>query len=79
MSVAPQIDMCRPRQADRGSQAMVEGIRQGYLATTRPLCITWPGGSSGPRKALLDLGIQTYSAADRALRRLADVAGFSAE
>jgi acyl-CoA synthetase (NDP forming) len=73
----PQVDLILIviGNADRGSEALVEGIHKGYLATEKPFAVAWSGGSGRPRQALLDLKVPTYAEplrAVRALRRLVD-------
>jgi acyl-CoA synthetase (NDP forming) len=63
--------------ADRGSEALVHGIRQGYLATGKPFAVAWTGGSGRPRQALLDFKIPTYAEPLRAVRALSQLADFS--
>lgn len=75
----PQVDMVLVviGNADRGSEALVEGIHRGYLATGKPFAVAWSGGSGRPRQALLDLKVPTYAEPLRAVRALRRVADFS--
>jgi acetate---CoA ligase (ADP-forming) len=63
--------------ADRGSEALVHGIHQGYLAAGKPFAVAWTGGSGRPRQALLDLKVPTYAEPLRAVRALRQLADFS--
>lgn len=63
--------------ADRGSEAIVDGILSGYHATEKPFAVAWTGGSGRPRQALLAAGVPTYTDPARAVRALAHLAAFS--
>jgi acyl-CoA synthetase (NDP forming) len=62
--------------ADRGSEALVKGIRDGYAATAKPFAVAWTGGSGRPRLALQEAGIPTYAEPLRAVRALAQLANY---
>ncbi|MDQ2103028.1 acetate--CoA ligase family protein [Azospirillum isscasi] len=62
--------------ADRGSEAIVEGILQGFRATEKPFAVVWTGGSGRPRQALLAAGVPCYTDPARGVRALAHVARF---
>lgn len=63
--------------ADRGSEAIVDGILQGFRATDKPFAVVWTGGSGRPRQALLAAGVPCYTDPARGVRALAHVARFS--
>lgn len=80
VTVSDQTDMILVvlGNADRGSEAIVEGILSGYHATHKPFAVSWTGGSGRPRQALLEAGVPCYTDPARAVRALAHLARFSA-
>ena len=63
--------------ADRGGDAIVEGIAEVCANTSKPFAVSWTGSSGRPRTALLARGIPTYSEPLRAVRALKRLADFS--
>jgi acyl-CoA synthetase (NDP forming) len=63
--------------ADRGAEALVEGIHEAYKATEKPFAVAWSGGSGRPRKWLQERRIPTYAEPLRAVRALKRLADFS--
>jgi acyl-CoA synthetase (NDP forming) len=56
--------------ADRGSEALVDGLAAGFASTAKPFAVSWSGGSGRPARALVERGIPTYPDPSRAVRSL---------
>jgi acetate---CoA ligase (ADP-forming) len=63
--------------ADRGGDALVEGIAEVCDKTHKPFVVAWAGGSGRPRQALLARRIPTFSEPLRAVRAIKRLVDFS--
>lgn len=63
--------------ADRGGEALVEGIAAACEATHKPFAVAWSGSTGRPRQWLQQRRIPTYAEPVRAVRALKRLADFS--
>lgn len=63
--------------ADRGGEALVEGIAAACAATHKPFAVAWSGSTGRPRQWLQQRRIPTYAEPQRAVRALKRLADFS--
>jgi acyl-CoA synthetase (NDP forming) len=62
--------------AERESDAIVDAIVACHEVTSKPLVVSWTGGSGRPRERLLAAGVPTYADPSRAVRALAQAAQY---
>jgi acyl-CoA synthetase (NDP forming) len=63
--------------ADRGGEALVEGIAEVCARTRKPFVVSWSGGSGRPRQSLQARRIPTYAEPLRAVRSIKRLVDFS--
>lgn len=70
MAADPAIDILLVvlGNADRGGEALVEGIAEVCAQTRKPFVVRWSGGSGRPRQSLMARRIPTYAEPLRAIR-----------
>ncbi|OLT23135.1 hypothetical protein BJF78_07145 [Pseudonocardia sp. CNS-139] len=61
---------------ERGSNAVVEALREAADRTAKPLVVVWIGGSGRPAQTLTAAGVPTYRDPQRAVAALAALSGY---